>query len=486
LPLTPASSSNLREPLKDTSRQLDRAFNPRTVAVVGDKMTLGYMWLRSLANFHGKVYSVQIDEREFSGIASLGVENYPSLLDIPDDIDYVLIAVPNTTTPQVLSDCIQKNVGGVTLFTAGFAESGTEEGVAMQESIAEIARKGNLHLIGPNCMGIHNPRIGLCHNPSQPHGDGGNASFIAQSGTHATFLTLVAPVNGVRVSKSVSYGNAAVLDSTDYLEYFGDDDETEIIGIYIEGIKDGQRLLRTLRDVTRHKPVLIWKGGLAEDGKRATASHTSSLAGSLHVWDALIRQGGAIRVDGLDDMIDTMKVLLHAKPTTGNRVGLAAMTGGQSVFITDAFTSAGFNVPLLTEQSYRKFRAFFNTLGASYRNPLDVSFNFQKPDRIIKSLDILSQDDNIDAVVLEVTVPFLKDLESLIPNLFDDLIQELAQFKARCPKPFIAVAIPGYTEAAALDVKRRLVERDIPSFPSFQRGANALRKAIEYWQRQTD
>jgi acyl-CoA synthetase (NDP forming) len=454
------------------------------VAVVGDKMGLGYMWLRSLARFQGKLYSVQIDPRELPGIASLGVKNYLSLLDIPDEIDYVLIATPSTVTPKIIRDCIQKKVGAASLFTAGFAESGIADGIELQRTIADIARKGKLNLIGPNCMGIYNPKIGLRHSPDQTYGEGGNAGFISQSGTHVTFFTLVAPINGIKVSKSVSYGNAAVLDSTDFLEYLGADDETRAIGIYIEGVNDGKRFRNCLKDVAARKPVLIWKGGETSEGDRATRSHTGTLAGSPLVWDALIKQCGAIKVDSLDEMVDTMQILLNARPAAGNGVGLAAMTGGQSVVITDAFSRAGFEVPQLTQRSYREFASFFNTLGASYRNPLDVSLNFPHLDRIIKSLDILSRDENIDAVALEISVAFMKDLMWLDARLLDRMVEELAQHQARSPKPFITVVVPAHAESEAIEIKKKLAAHSIPNFPRFSRGANALRKAIEYQCRQ--
>ena len=472
--------------MNDNLTRLHRAFNPRTVAVVGDKMALGYMWLNSLSQFQGKVYSVQIDEREFPGIAALGVDNYLSLQTIPDDIDYVIVAVPNNVTPHIVQDCVSKSVGGATLFTAGFAESGSDDGRKLQETISKIAREGGLNLIGPNCMGIHNPRIGLRHSPDQPCYDGGSVGFISQSGTHATFFTLMAPLHGVKISKSVSYGNAAVLDSPDFLEYMGADDETKAIGIYIEGVNDGRRLFSTLQEVARRKPVLVWKGGVSDEGNRATSSHTGSLAGSPRVWNALINQSGGLKVESLDDMIDVMQVLLHARQSTGNRVGLAAMTGGQSVAITDAFTAAGFEVPTLTDESYRRFAPFFDTLGASYRNPLDVSLNFPCLDRIIKSIDILSRDENIDSVVLEVSVPFMQHLTWLDASLLDELVGELARFNDRCKKSFIAVVVPAHAETEALAIRDRLVSHGIPSFPSFQRGANALIKAITYWERQGD
>jgi len=451
------------------------------VAVVGDKMELGYMWLKSMAHFQGKLYSVQIDEREFPGIASLGVRNYFKLQDIPDEIDYVVIAVPNTVTPRIIRDCIAKNVCAASLFTSGFAESGTAEGRKLQDTIATIAREANFNLIGPNCMGIYNPRLGVRHSMDQTYGRNGNVGFISQSGTHATFFSLVSPLNGIYISKSVSYGNAAVLDSTDYLEYFGNDADTEVIGIYIEGVNNGRKFFSCLKDVASRKPVVIWKGGVGNEGGRATASHTASMAGSPAIWEALIRQCGAIKVENLSELIDTMKLLLQAKPPAGDRVGLAAMTGGQSVVITDAFTRQGFQVPFLSEASYKKFTTFFQTVGASYRNPLDISLNFPHLDRIIKSIDILSEDENIDTVVLEISIALMKDLSWINTNLFDNMIEALADYKRRCAKSFITIVVSAHAEQLALEVKKKLVAQNIPCFSSFESGAKALRKAVDFY-----
>jgi len=471
--------------MKGIVNKLDRAFNPRTVAVVGDKMEMGYMWLSGLAHFQGKVYSVQVDEKELPGIKALGVTNYFSLLDIPDEVDYVICAVPRAVAPKIVKDCIEKKVGGVMLFTSGFAETNTDEGIMLQKIITDMAREADLNLIGPNCVGIFNPKIGLCHAIDQYYGDGGNVGFIAQSGTHATFFSLVGEVNGIRVSKSVSYGNAVVLDSTDYLEYLGEDEDTKIIGMYIEGVKNGRQFFCALREIAKRKPVLIWKGGQTEVGARATASHTASLAESPLIWDALIRQCGAIKVNNLDEIVDTMAALLYAKPTTGSRVGLCAMTGGQSVVIADAFSKAGLEVPLLTERSYREFASFFDIIGSSYRNPLDISSNFGSLDNIIRCIDILNSDEQIDAVVLELSLVFLTRLEWIVPNFFGNLIDALTRYKARSNKPFITILVSAHAESEAIEAKKKLVERGIPSFPSFERGAKALKKVVEYYSLQS-
>src|SRR5512137_191819 len=199
-------------------------------------MATGYVWQRNMSTFTGKLYSVQIDPSELPGIEQLGVKNYKSLLDIPEPVDYVLVAVPRAVAPRIIGDCIRKGVGGVSLFTSGFAETHSDEGASLQETLIQMARDANLNLIGPNCMGVR-------QDINQYHGQSGPVGFISQSGTHAIFFSQVGARHGLLISKSVSYGNGAVLDSPDYLDYFADDAETKVIGLYVEGVKDGRMFL---------------------------------------------------------------------------------------------------------------------------------------------------------------------------------------------------------------------------------------------------
>jgi len=469
---------------ESTTQKLDRVLNPRSVAVVGDKQALGYMWLRSLSHFQGKVYSVQIDPNELPGIAQLGVQNYPSLTDIPGPVDYVIASVPRAVAPIIVKDCVQKDVGGVCFFTSGFAETGTEEGIRLQQAITDLAREGGLLVIGPNCVGVYNPKIGLRHNSVQAYGEGGTVGFIAQSGTHATLFTLAGTGNGIKFSKSVSYGNAAILDSTDFLEYLKKDSETEIIGMYVEAVKDGRRFFQCLREVTEKKPVLIWRGGESEEGARATASHTGALAQSSVIWQTLIRQCGAIRIENLDEMIDAVKALLHLKPARGNRVGLIAMSGGESVAIADTFAREGLKVPQLSQRSYDRLSTFFNIIGGSYRNPFDISSSFLMSENAISNLanmlDVMEQDANIDSIVLElftIISPFSHDLEKP-----DPLLETILEFKTRTRKPFFTVVTTAQRETLAIEIRERLTRKGIPCFPSFERGARALKRLVDFYQ----
>ena len=460
----------------------DRIFNPKCVAVVGDKKQFGYMWLNALSTFQGSLYSVQIDEREIPGIEALGVRNYPSLLDVPETIDFVVVAVPRKFAPRILEDCIAKGVGGAAFFTSGFAETATEEGITLQKILTERAREANFMLVGPNCMGIFVPKIGLRCSTEQYSGEGGEVGFIGQSGTHSINFSLMGAVHEVKVSKVVSFGNAIVLDSPDYLEYMGQDAETRIIGMYVEGFKDGRRFFETLRKVARSKAVIIWKGGQTQDGARAMASHTASLATEKSIWDSLVSQCGAITVDSLEEMIDVMKVLLYIKPSTGTRMGITTLTGGPSVVAADAYAKAGLEVPPLSERSYEQLATFFSIIGASYRNPIDVSSNIPSLDIFTRLLEILAQDENVDAVMTELSTSVLGYQEALDKGYTDGLLSLLESHHRNSRKPFFVTVVALNQEVEAIRLRETLMEKGIPSFPSFQRSANAYRKAIDFYR----
>ncbi len=471
--------------MQDAQHRLARALNPRTVAIVGDKRANGYLWLRNMSTFHGKVYSVQVDPNEIPGIAELGVPNFASLKDIPDEIDYVMCAVPRAIAPRIIADCAAKEVGGVALFTSGFAETGEDEGVRLQAEIGRIAREAGLPLIGPNCMGLYKPGIGVRQSGEQPAGEGGPVGFISQSGTHAINFAQVGAPQGVRISTSISIGNAEVLDVPDYLDYLTADIETAVIAIYVEGVKDGRRFFESLRRASAAKPVVVWKGGATEAGARATASHTAALATSREVWDAVVKQAGAIAAETIDDTLDVLKVLLYSNATTGKGMGLMAMTGGQSVVITDAFVRAGLDVPLLTPASYAKLAGFFNIIGGSYRNPLDMGGTIGfggAPQQLERLLSILDEDERIDAIAMELASGFMARRWQADPSSLDTLLDLLVQHRERSAKPFVTILHPGHVEDITFQARKRVTERGLPVFHSFERAARALAKAVGYWR----
>lgn len=463
--------------------KLDRMFNPEVVAVIGDKGP-NYMWLQNNMPFKekgGKLYSVQLDEKEIPGIEALGIQNFKSMADIPEPIDYALVAVPRQVSPYVLKDLIANKANGAGFFTSGFAETGEELGIQLQEKLTEMAREANFNLVGPNCMGLYLPKAGVRFNGDAPVADDGRIGFLSQSGTHGIMFSLVSAANGLHVSRCASFGNAIVLDVSDYLEYLMLDDETEIIGMYVEGVKNGRKFFDTLREATKRKPVIVWKGGQTEAGARATMSHTGSLAAPQAVWDGMMRQCGAITTNNLDETIDTMKMLLNAKPPSGNGMALLAQTGGQSVSITDAFAKAGLRVPRFSDDTYAQLGEFFNIVGGSYQNPLDMAGTIQgSMDTLDRILRIIDADPNIDAMAMELSAMFAARQWRKIPDSLDKTIDAIAAHSARSQKPFLVILHPAHEAEYVASIAPKFHEKGIPLYQSFERAAAAYARVLAY------
>lgn len=326
-------------------------------------------------------------------------------------------------------------------------------------------------------MGIFNPKLGL-GGPGRTEytGESSSVGLISQSGMLNGALSREAKNQGIDINISVSFGNGVVLDSTDYLEYFNSVPDIKVIGMYLEGVKDGPRFLKTLRRVSAQKPVVIWKGGRTEDGSRAIASHTGSLAMSQVVWDAAVKQHGGVKVSGIEELVDTMKALLYLSPVRGNKVGIAGGSGGQSVTSADIFSEAGLRVPLLTQESYDELASFFRMAGASYRNPIDPENN--RPD-IKRIMDILDRDQNIDNMVMIYTTR--RDS----PEQIHRQVEVMVDLRTKTQKPLMAVVPFSSPEQMqnALDARKEFQDGNVPAFTSIERCARALKNVYDYYQR---
>ena len=464
--------------MKADYAKLDRAFNPRVVAVIGDSRSTNFEWLNSERDFRGKLYSVHVNPETAEEICTtIGVENYPSLLDIPEPVDFAVVAVSRNVALDVLEDCIRKDVAAAHFFTAGFSETHTEEGQRLEQLLRARAEEASFHLIGPNCMGIFNPELGMKQTPEQYAGAPGPVGFISQSGNIALAFSMDAHALGLDIGKSVSSGNGTVLEVTDFLEYLGQDQAIKVIGVYLEGVKDGRRFFTTLRQVAARKPVVLWKGGRSEDGGRAIASHTGALAMSRSIWDAAVRQCGAVEVTSTEEMIDTLKALVYLPPVRGDRVAVAGGSGGQSVAITDALADVGLKVPRLTQDSYDELESFFNVVGGSYRNPIDTAGPVRRDMRRVWG--ILAQDANTDTLI---GIAGTKPGRQMTPQQLEGNLELMRHVKESTSKPLMVFVFLHSPDASseARDVILRFQEIGIPAFPSIERGARALRNAFDY------
>jgi acyl-CoA synthetase (NDP forming) len=362
-------------PLSDSSRRsnLGYVFSPRSMAVVGLSPDPHGTWLNQVylqaplnAGFKGPVYPVNL---KGGHIGKLLV--YPDLKDVPGPLDYVVSCVPAKHTPGLLEDCLATGVKVVQLYTAGFAETGQVAGIELQNLLMEIARRGHMRLIGPNCMGVYCPSSGMSFSQDFPR-EPGNIGFLCQSGGNAIYLIRSGVSRGLRFSKGISFGNACDVNECDILEYLADDPETEVIAAYIEGTSDGRRLADVLSRTASAKPVVIYKGGHAEAGGRAAASHTGAMAGIQAVWDGVIRQAGAIPVNSVEDMIDALVALLQVKRPRGLNACVVGVGGGASVIATDELEKAGLKLPPVPASIQERIQQIIPPAGGMLRNPIDA------------------------------------------------------------------------------------------------------------------
>lgn len=459
--------------------KLDRAFNPKVVAVIGDSGM--FQWIQALDNYKGKRYSVQVNQQTAQEIETrFKIKNYSSVLEIPEPVDFAIVAVNRRVAMRILDDLIKKEVAAAHFFTSGFSETDTEEGRQYERELKAKAEAAKFHLIGPNCMGLFNPRIGIKQQIGQYYDNWGPVSFISQSGTHAINFGLEAHLQGIDLNKSVSFGNGIVLDSAEFLEYFGQDEETKIISMYLEGLREGRRFGEVLKQVSFRKPVIIWKGGRTVGGARAIASHTGSMAVPYTIWEDAMRQFGAVPVKNMEELIDTIKALLYLEPLKGNRMGLTGGSGGQSVAITDAFNEEGLDVPKLTKQSYDELSSFFNLIGGGYGNPIDTgNSNRAQQNRIMQ---ILEKDPNIDNIVLLMGLGMgATDTQDAMPGGVDSVLE----LRKRSKKPVLATVYSPFSSGGVQEARRiikRLQEGGVPAFSTIERAAKAVRNTMAYYR----
>ncbi len=467
---------------------LEEIFHPQAIAVVGASdvpSTRGYGFTFNLLNYgyRGRIYPVNPNYREV-----LGVKAYPSIRDIPGPVDYVISCIPASQVLNMLEDCAQKRVKVVHLFTARFSETGRHDAAELENEILKQARKRGIRLIGPNCMGIYYPQEGLSFDYDFPR-EPGSVGALFQSGGAATDLIRLASLRGVRFSKVVSYGNALDYNESDFLDYFLQDTETEIILGYIEGVKDGRRFLNSLRNAASSKPVIIIKGGRGKSGTRAVASHTAALAGSMPIWGAVIAQAGAIPARNLDDMIDIAVSFYFLPPIAGPRVGIVGGGGGKSVLSADECEEAGLDViplpPDIREEIKSEAPSIWDWIG----NPTDESIMQGVAFGASDMLQMMAKNQDFDFLIANIIedAPFR---EQEMTRRIKGESEGYIKIKRGGLKPLLVVVgekslgIENYSDwrwKLICELRTQLITANIPTYPTVGRAARAVRKLIDYY-----
>jgi acyl-CoA synthetase (NDP forming) len=483
--------------MKETSpmpgkHELEPMFYPKSVAMIGTSPNPqgwgGTSFLLRLLNigFPGKIYPIHPKATDV-----LGLKAYPNVQSVPEPADLAIVAISAPGVPQVLEDCIAAGIKNVHIFSSGFGETGEEEGKKLEEQIVQIIRRGNLRVVGPNCMGLYVPASKLAGWGVKPAGKG-NLAFLSQSGGHGEILTAYAQSLGVYFSKIISFGNACGLQVADFLDYLCQDPDTRIISMYLEGIRDGNRLTRLIKEINRTKPVIIWKGGLTESGARAVASHTGSLAGQGRIWEAFFEQTGAIRVNSLEEIIDVVLAFLYLKPVRGRQTLLLGGGGGNSVAFADICGRQGLEIPPLSEKTREELNTFIRLAGNSTRNPLDV-WMVQREARLYRRvMELAMADPAIHLAIVDRVaggLDLFDDDEPLHGDQTKGLLEVndfLIDFARNNPyeKPLV-VAMDLYGNdlncaQTGAQLRKNFITSGVPAYPSLESAAKAMIRFIKY------
>lgn len=461
----------------DAIEYLDPIFRPRSLAVIGASTQVekwGHrMVVRPLnTGYRGMIYPVNPNSREIAGIRS-----YPSISSLPAGIDLAVITLPAAMVPEALGECLRHGIRGAVVISAGFAEA-NQEGEKLQQELARLAKAAGVPLVGPNCMGLWSSLVNL-NLAFEEAPNPGAIAFISQSGTLGNYLMLLAKGKGYGFNGFISSGNQALLEVSDYLEYFGRDEGTRAIILYIEGLQDARRFREIARKVVQKKPVLVYKAGRFAVGARAALSHTASLAGNDAVFEALCKQTGLIRCYDPLHTFD-MAVALSSQPLPrGNRVAIISGGGGYCVTMAEAAASYGLDVPQLDPADSEKIKKLLYPFAPQPWNPIDAAADV-RPMTYARALDILLGLDYIDGILMMIPFMFSFQLRSTasVRELMD-ATEIICGLPAKYRKPMMGNTIPSVAVGPALELFKKA---GIPFFATQDESARAMHGLVRYYQ----
>jgi len=348
-------------------QELETFFKPKSIAVVGASNNISKIGNAALKNilvsdYQCNVYPINPHEKYI-----MGLKCYKKITEVLEDIDLALISVPAKIVPGVVGECVKKNVRGIIIISSGFSEVGNYE---LENEVKKQIKGSKVRILGPNTMGYKNASENLDASFAFGMPRKGNLALISQSGALGMGMIYLANNEFVGLSKIVGVGNKLDIDDDDLIDYFSQDPETKVIGLYIEGVKDGRAFMNSIKAC--NKPVLVVKAGSSKAGARATASHTGSMAGSDEIYGAAIKQAGGIRCKDVVELFDMARALAGQPPAQGNRVGIITNGGGIGILLTDACEENGLSVPRLSEKTYKKIDKILPDL-VKPNNPVDLS-----------------------------------------------------------------------------------------------------------------
>jgi len=443
---------------------------PKSIAVIGATDRPGSVGLAVFSNilrsgYRGVLYPVNPKKRSV-----LSVRAYPTLTDIPDEVDMAVVIVPAAAVPAVIEEAAAKGVHGLVIITAGFKETGGE-GLERENELVRLVEEHGIRIIGPNCLGVINthPDVSMnasfaTHMPKQ-----GSIAFISQSGALCTAVLDFAVAKNIGFSKFISFGNKADVNEIDLLRYLKDDPETKVIAMYLEDITNGRQFIETAREITwqSKKPMLAIKSGRSMEGAKAAASHTGSLAGSDMAYDAIFGQSGIIRVETMDELFDSAFAFAHQPPPRGNRIAIVTNAGGPGILATDATVRRGLELARFSEDTEKKLAACLPA-AANIHNPVDV-IGDARHDRYEAGIRHVLEDDGVDGAIVILTPTAMIDIVETA-----EIIPHVTQ---NCSKPVLC-SFMGIVDVS--EGVRYLEQHGIPNYPFPEYAVRAMANMVRF------
>jgi acyl-CoA synthetase (NDP forming) len=475
--------------MEEALQKLDAFFNPKTVAVIGATKKpgkAGCVIFENLATnknegvYKGELYPVNPSEESL-----LGFKCFKTLSEVPvDQIDLVVIIVPSKAVAGVMEEAVAKKVKCAVIITAGFKEVGNKE---LEDQVVEIAKKGGIRILGPNCLGVFYRKSGVdtiflpemktLSNGQKfvatPRPLSGNIAMITQSGAFGSAALDYLTGRGMGVSKFVSFGNKCDVSESDILNYLLQDDETTVVLVYLEDVKGGRAFIDIAKKVTLKKPVVVIKSGRSSAGALAAASHTGAIAGSDKVYDAAFEQCGVIRARSMDEFFDYGKALAMQPPATGKNMGVLTDAGGPGVMTVDELETQGLTADRFDKETDEKFDQLKKEGKileiAATHNPVDLTGSVID-DQFIVSADIMFNDPKTHGIIL-------LGLHHM-PGLQEKYIGGTVEVARKYNKPIVAVDI-GETDLA-IYTRTHFDKMGVPSFDSPEAAARAMKALVWY------
>ncbi|UCE44107.1 MAG: CoA-binding protein [Candidatus Bathyarchaeota archaeon] len=474
--------------MKSIIEQMNIFFEPRSVAIVGASrktMKAGHVIFKNFADskrrgiFRGELYPVNPNEEQI-----LGFRCYPSIREIPREVDLVVVVVPAKIVPKIMRDATVRGVKAAVIISGGFSEVGNHE---LEEQVTAPAKEAGIRILGPNCLGVYDSETGvdMLFLPetkvlttgdevvATPRPMSGPISIVTQSGAFGVSALDYLAGKQLGVSKFVSFGNKSDVDEPEMLQYLLHDERTRVILLYVESIDAGREFMKVTKEVTKQKPVVALKLGKTKAGARAALSHTGAIAGSDRIYSAAFKQSGVIRARDMEEFFDVGKALAFQPPAAGSNIAVITDAGGPGIMAVDECQSRGVTVERFSDETILKFEALKKKRKiptfATNLNPLDLTGSVTS-EMFETGTEILLDDPQIYGIIV-------LGLHH-VPALQEDFVDLIAGVSKGHTKPIVACAI-GETEMA-LYIRTRFDKLGIPAYFSPEDAARSMAALVEY------